>query len=420
MTNDVLLNNFFNRMNNLFRILLCALLLIFGQSSNLFAQTTERKKPKIKKFGSSLSKPNKANADASKGNTSENSDEDVIKINTNLVTLDCLVVDTKGNVITGLKPEDFVITEDNQTQQIDFFSLGDDAKIPRSIVLIIDYSGSQKPYIERSVEAAKLLVDKLRPNDLMAIVTDDVEIIAQFTSDKNKLKKELNSLKRKGFLAPKIGESKQFSSLYAVLNEMFDETDVRPIVIFQTDGDELLFLSDQYGHLINPSGADRRTSFSTQELFELTDKSRASLYSIFVGAKLLGLSEEEKRKKSEIERLKIFRYWGINPDKVAAQEEQFRKRQQERIKRYYPNGVPDVQEFMLNLSEQTGGWLEFLEEPEQADGIYNRILSELNTRYIISYLPTNESKDGKRRGVKIEVKNHPEYKVLGKTSYIAQ
>jgi hypothetical protein len=78
-----------------------------------------------------------------------------------------------------------------------------------------------------------------------------------------------------------------------------------------------------------------------------------------------------------------------------------------------------VQEFMSDLSQKTGGWLEFLEEPEQADGIYNRILSELNTRYIIGYLPTNEAKDGKRRKVKIEVKNHPEYKVLGKTTYTA-
>jgi len=74
---------------------------------------------------------------------------------------------------------------------------------------------------------------------------------------------------------------------------------------------------------------------------------------------------------------------------------------------------------MLNLSQVSGGWLEFLEEPGQAEGIYNRILSELNTRYIIGYSPTNETKDGKRRTIKIEVKNHPEYTILGKTSYIA-
>lgn len=387
--------------------------LYIGLSSGTFSQTSERKKAKIKNFGSSLEKKNETNQKTSV--KKESGDSDVIKINTNLVVLDCLVVDNKGNTVTGLKPEDFSITEDKQAQQIEFFSLGDDAKVPRSIVLIIDYSGSQKPYIERSVEAAKLLVDKLRPNDLMAIVTDDIELIAQFTSDKNKLKKELNSLKKNGFFTPNIGKSKQFSALYASLNEMFDETDVRPIVIFQTDGDELLFLKDHFGEEIYLPNFPRKTNFSTSELSQLANKSRASLYSIFVGAKLLGLSEAEKKEKREEERLKWLQYWGINPANVPPTPPEF----QNRINKYYPNGLPDVQEYMSNLSQQTGGWLEFLEEPEQADGIYTRILSELNTRYIIGYLPTNEAKDGKRRTVKIEVKNHPEYKILGKTSYIA-
>lgn len=405
-----------------FFAILFAILFIFSNLTEpIFSQTTERKKAKIKKFGSSLEKKSEENSNSKREKKADNPDEDVIKIDTNLVVLDCLVADAKGNVITGLKREDFKITEDTQPQEIQTFTLGNDAKIPRSIVLVIDYSGSQKPYIERSVEAAKLLVDKLRQNDLMAIVTDDVEIISQFTADKNKLKKELNSLKKNGFFFPKIGASKQFSALYAVLNEMFDETDVRPIIIFQTDGDELPFLSDQFGDLIYPQQFERKTNFSTAELFELTKKSRASIYSVFVGARLLGLSEEEKKQRREIERQRWARYWGINPYRIMhpPPEEQERiNRQQARIKKYYPNGLPDPQEFMSNLSEDTGGWLAFLEEPEQADGIYSRILSELNTRYIIGYTPTNEAKDGKRRTVKVEVINHPEYSVWGRKTYI--
>lgn len=403
--------------------------ILFVFSNIAFAQATTRKKTKIKDFGSSLKKKLPNNGTQNKVVKPENPNEDVIKIETNLVVLDCLVTDDKGNVITGLTAQDFIISEDTQPQQIETFTLGSDAKIPRSIVLVIDYSGSQKPFIEKSVEAAKLLVDKLRPNDLMAIVTDDVEIISQFTSDKNKLKKELNSLKKTGgfnffgFGNFNIGKSQQFSALYAVLNEMFDETDVRPIVIFQTDGDELPYFSDQFGHIIYPYYANRKTNFSTQELSDLTDSSRASIFSVYVGAKLLGLSEEEKKKKREFERRLWAAYFGIdlNQPRVQTPEEVERTRQiQALTKKYYPNGFPDVQEFMSNLSQQTGGWIEFLEEPGQADGIYNRILSELNTRYIIGYLPTNETKDGKRRHVKIEIKNHPEYKVLGKTSYIAK
>lgn len=404
-----------------FAIIFAVLIIFTSLTQPILSQTTERKKPKIRNFGSSLERKTEIKVNAKREKQIDTQDEDVIKIDTNIVVLDCLVADAKGKVITGLKPEDFKITEDNQPQEIQTFTLGNDAKIPRSIVLVIDYSGSQKPYIERSVEAAKLLVDKLRQNDLMAIVTDDVEIISQFTSDKNKLKKELNSLKKNGFFSPKVGASKQFSALYAVLNEMFDETDVRPIIIFQTDGDELPFLSDQFGDLIYPQQFERKTNFSTDELFEMTKKSRASIYSVFVGAKLLGLSEAEKKQKSEIERERWAKYWGVNLDKIrypTPQRQERMNQEQARIKKYYPNGFPDPQEFMSILSEQTGGWLAFLEEPEQADGIYTRILAELNTRYIIGFTPTNDAKDGRRRTVKVEVKNHPEYSVWGRKTYI--
>lgn len=382
----------------------------------IFSQVPKRKKTKIKNFGSSLKQTNDPKQKSSAPKESAN--DDVIKINTNLVVLDCLVVDADGKTVNGLKAEDFSISEDGQAQQIDLFSLGDDTKVPRSIVLVIDYSGSQKPYIERSVEAAKLLVDKLRPNDLMAVVTDDVELIVQFTADKNKLKKELNSLKRKGFITPHVGQSKQFSALYATLNEMFDETDVRPIVVFQTDGDQFIYLKDHFGTEIDGMSEEAKANFTSQELLDLANKSRASIYSILVGEKLTGLSEEEKNKKRESKKQEMLKYWGI--DSLTPEEAERERQSQIRTKQYYPDGLPDEQEFMSNLSQQNGGWMEFLEKPEQAEGIYTRILSELNTRYIIGYSPTNETKDGKRRSVKIEIKNHPEYKILGKTSYIPQ
>jgi VWFA-related protein len=402
-----------------FAVVFTLAFLLFNFGPPFLAQTAERKKPKIKDFGSSLKSKSKKRANSQKPPNQPVSD-DVIKIDTNLVVLDCLVVDKNGKIVTGLRPEDFTVSEDNVQQKIEFFSLGDDANVPRSIVLVIDYSPSQKPYIELSVEAAKLLIDKLRPNDLMAIVTDDVELIAQFTADKNTLKQKLDSLKKKpGFFRSHTGESKQFSALYAVYNEMFDEEDIRPIIIFQTDGDELLFLSDHHGNKIYPDLDHRKTKFSSRELIDLISKSRASLFSIFVGAKLLGLSEEEKQRKRQIERLRQYKYWEIDTQLMAAQDEEERKL--EKLKQsLYPDGVPDEQQFMSDLSQQTGGWLEFLEEPEAADGIYTRILSELNTRYMLGYLPTNDTKDGKRRTVKIEVKNHPEYKVLGKKTYLAE
>src|SRR6476620_5123210 len=47
--------------------------------------------------------------------------EDVVKVKSNLVSIDVIVKDKKGKYISDLKPEDFTITEDGKTQKLEFF-----------------------------------------------------------------------------------------------------------------------------------------------------------------------------------------------------------------------------------------------------------------------------------------------------------
>src|SRR5262245_27824866 len=181
------------------RLTLIALLVIGLLCNSSFPQTPQRERPKLKDFGSSLKKlkwdPQKNQAVTSAPpSTGGTSDDDVVRIETSLVVSDVLVTDKNGRPVRDLKATDFAISEDGVTQQVGLFTLGDDAKLSRSIVLIIDYSRSQFPYIADSIEAAKILVDKLGPHDQMAIVTDDIELLAGFTSDKRDLKQALDSL----------------------------------------------------------------------------------------------------------------------------------------------------------------------------------------------------------------------------------
>jgi hypothetical protein len=174
-------------------------LLLATLVGNSLAQAPQTKRPKLKDFGKSLKRlrwdPSKNAAVESRpprtpgGNAEQ---DDVIRINTDLVTCDVLVVDPHGNVVRGLTANDFTITEDGQPQQVGHFLLGDNISVPRTIVLIFDYSGSQRPFLRNSVDAAKLMVDKLAPLDRMAIVTDDVELLIDFTADKKKLRRSLN------------------------------------------------------------------------------------------------------------------------------------------------------------------------------------------------------------------------------------
>src|SRR6266850_6390312 len=56
-----------------------------------------------------------------KKQTKSADDDDVIKVTSNLVSLDVIVKDKKGKAVTDLKPEDFTVTENGVPQKIEFF-----------------------------------------------------------------------------------------------------------------------------------------------------------------------------------------------------------------------------------------------------------------------------------------------------------
>ncbi|HEX3184102.1 MAG TPA: VWA domain-containing protein [Pyrinomonadaceae bacterium] len=422
------------------------------------AQSVEKsgEKPRLKDFGSSLKKLKwdpQRNATTETRTTSPDDDE-VIKIETALVVSELLVLDKQNRPVQGLKQSDFVITEEGVPQQVGHFLLGDNRSLPRSIVLIIDYSGSQFPYIKNSVEAADVLVDKLGPLDQMAIVTDDVEVLCDFTNNKRELKKKLNTLLEKsrgteGFLGiggtrRQFGKSAQYSALLATLKEAFDEEHQRPIIIFQTDGDEAEYLRNsiivpmvppdlppQMVAVVQNQIEQRRqlqrssmTEFSLEDVYRAVEKSRATIYTVVPGAKLIGLTPEQQLATvmAEDER-------AINemlPTLSRKAREAFIARQDAR-KRVVPKQVlqmraednAKLQEALAAVAPLSGGWTEFLEHPTQAQGIYTRILSDISQRYIVGYYPTNKERDGKRRRITFEVKGHPEYTILGRRSYFA-
>jgi len=74
---------------------------------------------------------------------------------------------------------------------------------------------------------------------------------------------------------------------------------------------------------------------------------------------------------------------------------------------------------LASLAKGTGAWADYLEQPEQANELYTRVLNDINRRYVIGYYPTNRTRDGKRRKVSIEVRGHPEYIVVGRKTYFA-
>lgn len=435
-------------------MVLCISGLLFA---NLFAQSPAREKPKLNDFGSSLKKlkwdarKNEA-VHSDRAGRNATSDDDVVRIETTLVISDVLVTDRQGRPVRNLQATDFAVSEDGVPQQVGHFVLGDNANLARSIVLIIDYSRSQFPYIADSIEAARVFAEQLGPYDRMAIVTDDVELLVDFTNDKRQLKKGLDSLIQKnkgskGFLGvggkrPQFGRSAQYSALMATLNEAFDDEDQSPIVVFQTDGDEIEYLRNSIIVHEVPAGLSPElraevqeeveykkklqrasiTEFSLDDVYRAVETTRATVYSIIPRTRLLGFTEAEQTQRLTAEDERAVATWSAAaPEKL---KNVFQARQEERRKKLTPEVMRarieqelKVQGALVNLAKLSGGWAEFLETQSQAADIYKRIVEDLNQRYIVGYYPTNKANDGKRRHIRIEVKGHPEYSITSRKSY---
>jgi VWFA-related protein len=416
------------------------------------AQSKER--PKLKDFGSSLkrlkwdarqnaaidTKPNSKAASNSSG-------DDVVRVDTSLVVNDVLVLDSRGQPVSGLTTKDFAVTEDGNPQQLGMFSLGDNAIVPRSIILIMDYSCMELPFLQTSVMAAKMLVDKIGSADRMAIVTDDVEVLVNYTSNRNKLKDGLDLLVRRtsfgrlpDWTEPErrlpFGHGFQFSALMAVLKEAFDDEDVRPIIIFQTQGWEAFILKNEIGLSPMPavtavsselkSTLDRadkhrleyrrrnRREFSLDDIYRAAEKSRATIYAVSPGFRLLGLSEDE-----QITRMRTWNDRVIAMPWMSSRSRKLNLSLPREMVKWEAENTSRLQSDLAVLSTITGGWLEFLDHPAQAEEIYTRIISDINRRYLIGYYPTNKERDGRRRKISITVRNHPEYVVMSRKAYYA-
>jgi Ca-activated chloride channel family protein len=372
---------------------------LLARPSTFAAQSSGRKPPKKEKFGSSLKRlkwdPNKQAAVESEQDNQKRSREigpgDVIKVETNLVVLDLFVTDkTELRALTGLGKDDFVVTEDDVTQQISMFSVGADPSLARSIVLIIDFSSSMSRYLEKSVEAAKILVNRLGPKDEMAIVNDEVELMVGFTGDKKRLKSALDSLKNR----PRGAHgSRQLSALFVTLRELSGAGQGRPIIIIQSDGDEIMNLRDQQPRA---EGQPSAWEFGLADIQAAVLGTRATIYTLIPGEPLIGAPLEEARLR-------------VRRSMVGEQEDQY-------INTITPIRVR-AQEAITSVADISGGWAAYLESPERSDELYERILADINQRYVIGYYPTNEARDGRLRKVQVEVRGRPEYVVHGRRSY---
>ena len=162
-------------------------------------QTTPQPTQRPRRVGST-----EQTTEAKKGTqTSSEVDEgDVIRTDTQLVSVPAVVTDASGRPLSNLKAENFRIVEDGQAQTIANFGT---TETPFEIALLLDTSGSTRDDVALIRSAANSFIEALRPGDRVGIVSFNqqagfgnpvaaVEVLAPLTSDREALRTAIDNL----------------------------------------------------------------------------------------------------------------------------------------------------------------------------------------------------------------------------------
>src|SRR5438128_2808687 len=127
---------------------------------------------------------------------------DVVRVETQLVSVPAVVTDRNGHPITGLHLENFLVLEDGKAQKLANFAT---TETPFEIALLLDTSGSTRDDLGLIRDAANAFIDALRPGDRVAIVAFNnalrngsplatVDVMSPLNDDRKTLRQAIDNL----------------------------------------------------------------------------------------------------------------------------------------------------------------------------------------------------------------------------------
>lgn len=100
-------------------------------------------------------------------------EDDVLRVNTDLVVVNVTVTDASGKYARGLHGADFKVLEDGHEQKISNFTA---EETPFAAVVLLDFSGSMENRITLARSAAIHFLDGLRDEDVAAVYRFDSKV----------------------------------------------------------------------------------------------------------------------------------------------------------------------------------------------------------------------------------------------------
>jgi VWFA-related protein len=406
-------------------------------------------------------------------------DEAVPGAKTEIVTLDVVVTDGRGNPVRDLVREDFELLEDGKPQRLTHFvpaehaarasggvapSQGrpapdaDAATLGRGIVILVDDLHVAPEGLEYVKEALRRFVDEfLAPEDNVAFVTTSgPAAVQQLTRDRAGLKQQINRLSlREAAVAPARGS--QITPAQAELILRGDTTALQlagrtmvtePGSVLDNSPRAALTNAPEAASALatNPQERQAQKEAERQARGILSEALRFSVVTLrttegvlrslaaFPGRKLCilvsdcflvgtGTSEERRQDMQQIvdaaTRSGAVVYSldprGLRPSSSDAQVQG-------------TGGPPGMQasvsrqgellfrNTLKTLADTTGG---FLVQGNDLAGGLQRMLRDNDAYFLMAYEPTNTKRDGRFRKIEVRVSRHADFEVRTRQGYLA-
>lgn len=319
-------------------------------------------------------------------------ESEVIKVETNLVTMPVSVLDRDGRFIAGLQQNDFKIFENGAEQKVEYFQA---VEQPFTVILLIDVSPSTQFRIDEIQQAAISFIDQLRPSDRVMVIAFDenVHVLSPITNNRNQLR---NAIREAQF-----GDG---TSLYEavdyVISQQLRQIQGRKAVVLFTDGVDTTSRRATY----------QSTVADTEEIDSLFYTIRYDTSGDLNGGGM-GYPQQPGRRRgggrvSMADILgAIITGGSVNIGGGGA-----------------PGGAsPDDYElgrkYLEALAQNSGGRKFEASSMTNIDAAFSGIAEELRRQYSLGYYPEVVGKVGDRKQIKIRVMR-PGVVVRAKTSYV--
>ena len=272
--------------------------------------------------------------------------EATISVEVPIVTLDVVATTQRGDILTGLKKENFKILEDGVPQTTGNFGPTD---APITIVILMEFSNLFQGWFSYiGQEWTDAFFRNLNAKDWAALVTFDMRptLQADFTQDKTEVQAALRRLYFPGF-----SEANLFDALLDTVDRLKDVQGKKSILVVATGFD----------------------TFSKHTLDKTLKQLRQTDVTIFC----VGVARPITNRYPPSGGMGTFSSTGF-----SQAENQLR-----------------------TFAEMTGGFAWFPQFDGEIPGIFKDVAAYLRNQYSLAYTPTNRARDGKFRKIKVELVN---------------